>query len=119
MPTRRALTHRLRAVFGPRQPIVRSYTDCGACGSSVVCPVDWQIAGEERWWISFRCGECGARSERIVTNAAAAALDRRLAAQSDEIRVEAERMERDHMENEVDAFIAALNRDLIAPADFA
>ena len=119
MSASHAIADRLRALLGPRQPIVRSYTDCGACGRSVVCPIDWETAGQEHWRISFRCGECGARSERVVTNAAAAALDRRLAAQCDKIRAAADRMERDHMADEVDTFIAALNRDLIAPADFA
>jgi hypothetical protein len=40
-----------------------------------------------------------------------------LAAQEQCIRREAERMERERMADEVDAFIAALYRDLIAPAD--
>ena len=54
-----------------------------------------------------------------MTNAAAAELDCRLGAQAEVIRREADRMERERMADAVDAFIAALHRDLIAPADFA
>jgi hypothetical protein len=119
MRTCRAINERFRQLLGPRKPVPRSLLDCGECGRSTVCPVDWEIADDDHWWISFRCGECGARSERVITNAAAAALDCRLDAQAEVIRQEFERMERERMADQVDAFIAALHRDLIAPADFA
>jgi hypothetical protein len=119
MSTREVISHRLRALFGPRDPVARTLVDCGGCGHSTVCPVEWETAGEDHWWISFRCGECGRRSELVVTNATAAELDCLLAAQEHRIRREAERMEHERMLKEVDAFIAALHRDLIAPADFA
>jgi hypothetical protein len=119
MSTRQPISRRLRALFGPRDPVPRTLLDCGGCGRSTVCPVDWETAGEDHWWISFRCGECGRRTEQVVTNAAAAELDCLLAAQEQRIRREADRMERERMANEVDAFIGALHHDLIAPADFA
>jgi hypothetical protein len=119
MSTRQAISRRLRAMFGPRDPMPRTLLACGGCGRSTVCPVDWETSGEDHWWISFRCGECGRRTEEVVTNATAAQLDCLLAAQERRIRDEADRMERERMAGEVDAFIAALHRDLIVPADFA
>jgi hypothetical protein len=116
MSTCRAISNRFRALFAPA---ANRLLRCGGCGRSTVCPIDWETAGEGHWWISFRCGECGRRSEHVVTNATAAELDCLLAAQEYRIRREVQRMEHERMAEEVDAFIAALHRDLIAPADFA
>jgi hypothetical protein len=80
--------------------------------------MDWETAGEEHWLIHLRCGACGAWREVVVTNAEASAFDIVLDEQCAEITRALRRIDREEMRAEVDAFVGALDRDLIDPSDF-
>jgi hypothetical protein len=92
---------------------------CPDCGRPFMCPVDWETVGEEHWFIASRCGQCDARDERIVTNEQAKDYDLALARHTDQIARELHRMELERMRGELDAFVDALDRDLIDATDFA
>jgi hypothetical protein len=66
-----------------------------------------------------RCGECGDWSATLISNAQAARLDIELNRQQALIRRAAERLESERMAVEAEAFIDALQSDLIDAADFA
>jgi hypothetical protein len=92
---------------------------CGACRSRLVNPVNWHESDESHWWILLRCGECEWTREVVVTDDEAKRLERDLKPGLDEIARAVERLDRERMLCEADRFAAALQRDLIGPADFA
>jgi hypothetical protein len=91
---------------------------CMFCCRRFVCPLDWGAVDDDHWWVQSRCGECGVWSEVLLTNAQAARLDRELDGQQELIRRAAARLEAERMEAQADAFIGALQRDLIDASDF-
>ena len=96
-----------------------SLATCVLCGRDFVVPVVWEAAGPDRWRIRVRCAECGTSRELTVTDAEAERYDEELAAGARTLLREACKLERARMAAEVDTFVAALQRDLIEPADFA
>ena len=116
-------TNRLRRIFsaaarglsGSRS----SLTYCPECRRPFMCPMEWETAGESHWLIELRCGECGCWREVRTTNEEASAFDLLLDRQTAPIERELERLDRRRMEAEAEAFIAALEHDLVDAADFA
>ena len=92
---------------------------CAVCGSSVVNPVDWDPHDESRWWVLLRCGECAWSREAIITDAEGERLERDLEPALRKIAKAAAKLDRERMLWEGEVFLAALQRDLIGPADFA
>ena len=97
----------------------RSESECPSCGADFLCPLDWAPPDDCNWWVQSRCGECGHWSEMLIDNAQAARLDLELNRQQAVMWRTAERFEAERMAVEADAFIAALQRDLIDAGDFA
>lgn len=94
-------------------------TVCGNCGSHVVNPVDWHESDEAHWWVRLRCGACGGSREVTITDDEATQLERDLAPGLRQIATTVAGLDRERMLQEAEIFIAALERDLIGPADFA
>jgi hypothetical protein len=92
---------------------------CPDCGRDYVIPVAWEAEDDEHWWIALRCGECGYRMEVVVGDAIAKRFDRELDNRMTPLQRTLRRLEQEHMRAEADALIAALQRDLINPSDFA
>jgi len=92
---------------------------CVACGSDFVCPIEWEPAGPDHWLITLHCGECAVWRNARVTNAEAKTFDLELDRQTATIKRALADIDRERMRVEVDAFAAALQHDLIDPADFA
>lgn len=113
-----ASLRRLRTAEAPGEEAIGLST-CVLCRSDFVVPVQWEPVGDDRWWIFLRCAECGTSREVTVSNAVAKRYDRELAAGTMAITRAAHRLEHERMAAEVDAFVAALQRGLIEPADFA
>ena len=91
---------------------------CEDCGKHLVNPVDWHETNTSSWWVRLRCGDCGWTREGVFTDGEVNRLERDLAPGVRAITVEVARLDRQRMEREADAFIAALARDLITPEDF-
>jgi len=94
-------------------------SDCALCKRDAVVPVQWEPVGQERWWMFLRCAECGTSREVTVTNAVATRYDEELARGIKEIAKVAHKLEQERMAADADAFVDALRRDFIEPADFA
>ena len=91
---------------------------CTRCHSECVHPVEWSERGDEHWWMLLRCGECWAEREVTVANRIAERFGADLDAAEREIKRAVARSEAERMASEVEVFAAALERDLIDPADF-
>lgn len=92
--------------------------ECPACHSDMVCPVHWQPRDDDCWEMDLRCGQCGFRREVVASNAQAADFDGALDSRQRTIERALARLDAERMADEVDAFVAALDRDLIDAADF-
>jgi hypothetical protein len=109
---------------GPLSRLLRrrrrpAWLACEMCGGPYVCPIEWEPADSEHWHITTRCGQCGVWHELSLTNEQAKVWDVQLDEQMRPILRAAARLDSERMEAEVDAFIAALEHDLIDAADFA
>ena len=89
------------------------------CRSDLACPIEWAPSDHEHWSIDLRCGDCGHAWDAVIDNRRAARYDVELDGDMDVIRRTLQRLDLARMAAEVDAFTAALSRDLIEPADFA
>jgi hypothetical protein len=91
---------------------------CTTCDCDYVHPVEWRESGDEHWWMLLRCGECRAEREVTVGDRIAQRFDQDLLAAEQEIKREVARLDAERMASEIEVFAAALERDLIEPADF-
>lgn len=121
----------LRYIAGPKQsptawtpppanatPVV-GLEECPVCRRDMVCPIHWHAVDDESWAIDLRCGECGFECDVVASNVQAADFDILLDRQQRTMERELRRLDTARMADEVDAFIEALGRDGIGPADFA
>lgn len=92
--------------------------DCSACGADFVYPVDWTPHDERHWWMLLRCGGCGTSREETVPDHVAEAYDRELDRAQHHIRRTADRLSRERLAEQADAFANALRLDLIGVEDF-
>jgi hypothetical protein len=91
---------------------------CPACDSSLVHPVDWSPAAGRRWLVDLRCPECewtgsGTYSQKVVDR-----YDEVLDDGTETLLEDLTRLSRANMEEHVEAFVGALQSDLIVPEDF-
>ena len=91
---------------------------CTSCEADYVHPVEWHESGDEHWWMLLRCGECRAEREVRVADAVARRFGDSLDTAESEMARAAARLDAERMAGEVEVFAAALERDLIEPADF-
>src|SRR5689334_17324187 len=92
---------------------------CPACAGRLVCPVAWEPKNDEHWSIDLHCGDCAHRWNRVIDNSRAARYDIELNRDERILLQSLRRLELERMASDVEAFTAALARDLIQPADFA
>jgi hypothetical protein len=104
--------------FVPPAPPRSELAACRCCNGELVCPMDWGTADDSHWWVLARCGECEAWMEIVIDDREAAALDRALDRQLNQIRRAADRLDAERMAADAEAFAVALQRDLIVAADF-
>ena len=117
---RRGFWTRFRRILGAAEPIpVTGLHECPECRSDMVCPVHWHSIDSERWAMDLRCGECGAERKVVASNAQAADFDSALNERQRRLERSLERVEARRMAEDIDAFVEALERDLIDAADFA
>lgn len=91
---------------------------CPKCGEGFVYPVTWTESGPADWWLLLRCGGCGTWRDVVASNSVVAAFDRRLDREMDVMRAAAERLARESLSAQADAFGAAMRLDLLSADDF-
>jgi hypothetical protein len=102
------LFHRRRATL----------SDCPECGADFVYPVEWSPNDGSTWWMLLRCGACGTTREETVPDADAERYDRELDLAEYHIRLAAERLSKELLEEQAERFATALELDLIGAEDF-
>ena len=113
----RRLVRLMARAAGPL-PIQERLEVCVRCRRDYCCPVDWETADEGHWRIELCCGECGHEREAVAPDAQVAMFDLALDRQEAAIARAADRLSRERMELELEAFVAALADDLIDADDF-
>jgi hypothetical protein len=93
-------------------------SDCSACGTDFVHPVEWSPNDEGTWWMLLRCGGCGTSREETVADEEAERYDRQLDLAEHRMRCAADRLSRERLEAEARSFATALELDLIGAEDF-
>jgi uncharacterized Zn finger protein len=103
----------------PAKTRTRALLACPRCDADALCPIEWVTFGDDAWLMWMRCGECGCAHEAIVGNETAAAIDIEMDRQQAWIAARADALSHERMKDEVEAFAAALRRDLVDASDFA
>jgi len=91
---------------------------CCSCGSMLVQPIDWSLIGRSHWRVVLRCPNCEWSGTGVFGQEAVDRFDRELDRGTRKLQSTLTRVSRACMEAEVEAFAAALERDLIVPFDF-
>lgn len=91
---------------------------CPTCSSSLVQLVAYEDAGAGHWQLTLRCPECESVTSGIASDEECAALDHELERGTEELFTSLLQVQRRQMLAEVDAFVAAIQADLILPEDF-
>ena len=103
---------------GARPQPADDMTICPCCGRDFVYPVDWAPAGEHRWSVALRCPECEWVGGGVYEQDRVDRFDDALDASMQSILDDLELLTRANMEERIDAFVEALEADLILPEDF-
>ena len=91
---------------------------CPKCGEDFVYPVTWTESGPANWWLLLRCGACGMWRDLVAGNRAVDAFDRVLDEGMAVIRAAADRLARESLSAQAEAFSTALRLDLLSADDF-
>ena len=102
----------------PRREDGDGLVDCRACTAEAVVPVNWEDSGDE-WYVSLRCGACGARRDVTLDDEQAREFDRALDRGIYRIGRLVRSLERERMLADAESLSIALVHDLIGADDFA
>ena len=97
---------------------VRHLEKCGRCASAQVQPLSWEELLGALWLMRLRCPNCGWTTEGLFERAEVTRYEKIVERGRDELVAEIERVRRAAMDEEIDAFVQALDRDEILPFDF-
>jgi predicted RNA-binding Zn-ribbon protein involved in translation (DUF1610 family) len=112
-------------IAGMREPLPNETADhslhvCPECGSTLVQPTSWEQQGDRTLWrVWRRCPECEWTSEGLHSEVEIDAFDAQLDLGSHELADQLRTLEHANMREMADAFITALDGDLIGADDFA
>jgi hypothetical protein len=93
-------------------------TQCGACGSPLVQPIDWLDAGRHHWRLLLRCPNCEACGTVVVEDELVDFYDVELERGAAALARSLSDLVQERIGREVAQFSEALRRDLILPEDF-
>jgi hypothetical protein len=91
---------------------------CPACDCTLVQPVEWAPAGRSLWRVELRCPECEWRDSRVHDQKTMDRYDEVLDEGTEALLEDLTQLSRAIMEEEIERFVGALQRDLIQPEDF-
>ena len=91
---------------------------CPRCESELVEPIDWSRAGARRWAVSLRCPECDWSGTGTYPQAVVERFEETLEAGVQSILDDLNLLARANMEDQIEAFSTALQRDYVLPEDF-
>jgi hypothetical protein len=104
--------------FGPDEAGQPGLHICPACGSDLVQPLDWHEAPRGYWELLLHCPNCDWLDEGVFEQAQVDALEEHLDEGLTAMLSDLRRLTQSNMAEEVERFVAALQRDLVLPEDF-
>jgi hypothetical protein len=97
---------------------VRRIELCPSCGGDRVHPTDWSEVQDMRWELHVRCPDCRWRATDVFEQPEVERFDDFLAAGTDHLIAELDRVTRENMADQLERFLRALEHDAIEPMDF-
>jgi hypothetical protein len=91
---------------------------CPCCRRDLVYPIDWSPAGPAHWDVSLRCPECEWSGRGVFAQEIVDRFDDVLDDGTQALLDDLELLTRANMEEQIEIFATALERDLIVPEDF-
>jgi len=91
---------------------------CGACGSDLVYPVEWEESGQTHWEVALRCPNCEWAGGGVYAQDVVERFDERLDRGTEALVRDLKRLMHANMEDEIERFVSALDADHIVPDDF-
>ncbi len=91
---------------------------CPLCKSELVYPVERCQVNDMEWKVLLLCPNCSCKREMVVERETVRELLKNARVGRESLMRELDRMQKRNMEEEVDKFICALNKDHILPIDF-
>ncbi len=101
-----------------KRPDTKGIHICAECASELVQPVEWFERDRNSWAVELRCPECEWRGGGVFDQAEVDDYDRRLDEGCRAIHNDLEKLTRENMEADVEAFSEALWAERILPEDF-
>jgi hypothetical protein len=110
------------AALEPGREVVSETTQdlhvCGSCSSDLVYPTEWDEAGATHWEVALRCPNCEWNGTGVFQQELVERFDEELDRGTEALVRDLKRLMHANMEDEIDRFVDALDRDLILPEDF-
>jgi hypothetical protein len=110
------------AALEPGREVISETTQdlhvCGSCSSDLVYPTEWDEAGTTHWEVALRCPNCEWNGTGIFQQELVERFDEELDRGTEALVRDLKRLMHANMEDEIDRFVDALDRDLILPEDF-
>jgi hypothetical protein len=110
------------ATLEPGREVISETTQdlhvCGSCSSDLVYPTEWDEAGTTHWEVALRCPNCEWNGTGIFQQELVERFDEELDRGTEALVRDLKRLMHANMEDEIDRFVDALDRDLILPEDF-
>lgn len=91
---------------------------CPLCKSTLVYPVERCQINDMEWKVLLLCPNCSCKRELVVERETVRELLKNARVGRESLMRELDNMQKKNMEEEVDKFICALNKDHILPIDF-
>jgi hypothetical protein len=91
---------------------------CENCGSDLVHPIDWAPAAPRQWEVQLRCPDCEWRGEGVYNQDTVDRFDEILDVGCQAILDDLTKLTHANMSEDIDRFVAALEKDLVLPEDF-
>ena len=91
---------------------------CPSCYSDLVYPVDWSEASQTHWEVTLRCPNCEWIETDVFDQDTVERFDEELDRGTDQLVDDLKRLIYANMEEQVERFCEALNKDYVLPEDF-
>jgi hypothetical protein len=91
---------------------------CPQCAGELVYPVEWDEHDAVHWQVSLRCPSCEWHTVDLYAQAALDRFDEELDRGTEALVRDLKQLTRANMEEEIDRFVHALERDALLPEDF-
>lgn len=91
---------------------------CPDCDGQLVYPIAWHCESRWRWYVELRCPDCEWWGDGVFSQGEVERFDEVLDEGTDELAADLRAIMQANFQDEIGAFVYALNHDHIFPEDF-